>query len=128
MPERFKLYYSSKIDNPWCDLNLIQSQLQKLQAAGIEVAMIDTASMSEQEIYEHYIGEAIYPSVRKQYRIRQLFGTQKKSGNFFGRQQPALLVYEGDSRHPIDVYPRDESGKRVSIEDILAQKIKEMRT
>ncbi len=126
MEERIKLYYNSKTDTPWCDLKNIRTQLKKLEEAGIPVTMIDTASMEEKQIFEHYM-EAAYPSVRKQYRIRQLFGTQSKSGQFFGRQQPALLVYQGEDRYPVDVYPHDFNGNRVLIEDFLEEKIRELK-
>jgi hypothetical protein len=126
MEERIKLYYNSQIDTPWCALKKIRIQLKKLEEVGIPVTMIDTASMEEKQIFEHYM-EATYPSVRKQYRISQIFGSQSKSGQFFGRQQPALLVYQGEDRHPVDVYPHDFNGKRVLIEDFLEQKIRELK-
>jgi len=126
MGERFRLYYNSQINTPWCELKKIEIQLKKLEEAGIPVTVIDTVSMEDRQIYEHYV-EATYPSVRKQYRIRQLFGTQSKSGQFFGREQPALLVYQGEDKHPVDVYPHDVNGKRVLIEDFLAQKIRKLK-
>ena len=127
MDERIKLYYNSQIDTPWCDVKKIRIQLEKLEEAGIHITMVDTASMKDQQLFEHYM-EATYPSVRKQYRISQIFGSQSKSGQFFGRQQPALLVYQGEGRHPADVYPHDSNGKRVMIEDFLEQKIKELKS
>lgn len=125
MEEKIKLYYSSQIDTPWAELKRIRFQLRKLKEAGIPVRLVDTASMDDQQIFEHYM-EATYPSVRKQYQIRQIFGTQSKSGGFFGKNQPALLVYQKESKHPVDVYPHDENGKRISIEDFLEQKIREL--
>jgi len=126
MDERIKLYYNSQIDTPWCDVKKLFLQLNKLEESGIPVTIIDTASMEEKQIFEHYM-EATYPSVRKQYRISQIFGSQSKSGQFFGRQQPALLVYQEEDRHPVDVYPHDFNGKRVLIEDFLEQKIRELK-
>ena len=126
MDERFRLYYNSQINAPWCELKTIRIQLKKLEEAGIPVTVIDTAFMEDRQIYEHYM-EATYPSVRKQYRIRQIFGSQSKSGQFFGRQQPALLVYQGEDKHPVDVYPHDVNGKRVLIEDFLEQKIRTLK-
>jgi len=126
MQERIELYYNSQIETPWSDLKRIRLQLRKLEEAGIPIRLIDTASMEDQQIFEHYM-EATYPSVRKQYRIRQIFGTQNKSGQFFGRQQPALLVYRGEDKKPVDVYPHDENGNRVLIEDLLEQKIGELK-
>ncbi|MBC8231210.1 hypothetical protein H8E77_16795 [bacterium] len=126
MDERIKLYYNSQLDTPWCDVKKILLQLEKLEEAGIPVTMVDTASMKDQQLFEHYM-EATYPSVRKQYRISQIFGSQSKSGQFFGRQQPALLIYQGEGRHPADVYPHDSNGKRVMIEDFLEQKIRELK-
>jgi len=126
MEERIEFYYNSQIDTPWCNLKTIQAKLKTLSEAGIPVTTVDTASMDERQLYEHYT-IATYPSVRKQYRIRQIFGSQNKSGQYFGRKQPALLVYQADSNHPIDIYPHDENGTRIGIEDFLEEKMKALK-
>jgi hypothetical protein len=126
MEERIKFYYNSQIDPPGCNLKHVQQKLEKLSDAGIPVTMIDTAKMEDEQLYKDYM-EATYPSVRKQYRIRQIFGSQNKSGQFFGRQQPALVVYQEEDSHPVDVYPHDENGVRVRIEDFLDQKSQELK-
>jgi hypothetical protein len=124
--EKFKFYYSSMIEKPWCNLTKIQNQLLQLEKAGIEIEFIDTNGMTEQELFDIYT-EAYNPSVRKHLKIKQVFGSQNRKGAFFGRQQPALLVYGGDGKYPLDVYPHDENGKRILIEDYLERKIKETK-
>ena len=126
MEESIKFYYNSQIDTVWCNLNQILTQLKTLDEAGVSVTLIDTASMDDLQISSHYM-EATYPSVRKQYGIRQIFGSQRKSGQFFGRQQPALLVYQGNGRQPEDTYPHDENGERMRIEDFLEQTMRELK-
>jgi hypothetical protein len=76
--------------------------------------VVDTAKMTETELTHAYC-EAILPSVFNKYQIRKVFGTNRKSGIFFGREQPALLV-EGTSR---DIYPHMINGKTVTIESFL---------
>jgi hypothetical protein len=122
MDEKLCFYYSSQIETPWCDLKNISAFLKKLSEAGISVSFVDTAEMDSQQLGAHYT-IATYPSVHKQYRIRQIFGSQNKSGHYFGRQQPALLVYHDESTHPIDTYPHDENGTRIGILDFLQQKL-----
>ncbi len=71
--------------------------------------------MSETQLTDAYV-RSIMPSVFNKYKVRTIFGTNRKSGIFFGRQQPALLV-EGDIW---DIYPHENKGKKVLIESFLA--------
>ena len=117
--EKVKFFYSSEVDAVGCDLNAIFSLLDKLKETGVSVELIDTAKMEERELHEFYISEATLPSVRKQYRIGHIFGTQKKAGRFFGREQPALLVYQNCSEEPVDIFPHVVKGRMVSIDQFL---------
>jgi len=74
--------------------------------------------MSDELLYGAY-SRAIMPSVFNRFKVRRVFGTRKRSGVFFGRQAPALLVYEDESQYPIDLYPKIGEGKRESIEEFL---------
>ena len=121
--EKLKLFYSSKVEEPLCDLKRIFSYLNELKKAGISVDLFDTAEISLSELYGHYIKEAVPSSVRKRYRIAHLFGTQKRSGIFFGKGQPSLLFYAEGSNVPTDVYPHDKEGRRISIEEFLVSKL-----
>lgn len=114
MQTRLNLFRSSRVLDAWADLNFIESVLANLKNQGIECKIIDTAEMSENELMEHYIN-TILPSIKHKYRVRTVFGSNKYPGTFFGKQQPALLV-EGDSW---DVYPHEEDGKKVTIEEFL---------
>ena len=93
--------------------------MDKLKGAGVSFELIDIAKMEEKEVHDFYISEATLPSVRKQYRIGPIFGTQKKAGCFFGREQPALLVYQNCSEEPVDIFPHVVKGRMVSIEEFL---------
>ncbi len=126
MSEKIKFYYSTTIEKPWNDIEKIQNQLRQLEKDGIEIEFVDTSSMAEKELYDVYT-EASTPSVRKHFKIRQIFGSQNKSGAFFGRMQPALLVYESNGKYPSDIYPHDENGTRILIEEYLDRKIKDLR-
>ena len=134
--EKLKFFYSSSVDAVGCDLDTIFSLLAKLkglrpsrrvdgsatvvdQEGGVSVELIDTAKMEEKEVHDFYISEATRPSVRKQYRIGPIFGTQKKAGCYFGREQPALLVYQNCSEDPVDIFPHVVKGRMVSIEEFL---------
>ncbi len=101
------------------DLNKISRMLEELQKRGFVVEQTDVKDFSEADVYDIYM-EAMIPSVRKKYRIRQVFGSQRHSGFLFAKQVPALLVYEKpEAQHPSDVYPREEGRRLVGIEDFL---------
>ncbi len=88
---------------------------------GIECERINTETMSKEELGKAY-SEAWVPSVRKGYkgyRIRQIFGSRRHSGTFFGKGMPALLVYEEEGRPPVDVYPHEEFGRIITIKEFL---------
>ena len=121
--EKLKFFYSSEVDAVGCHLNTIFSLLNKLKETGASVELIDTARMEEKEVHEFYISEATLPSVRKQYRIGHIFGTQKKAGRFFGREQPALLVYQNGEEEPVDIFPHVTKGRRVSIDQFLEERL-----
>ena len=126
MNEKLKFYCNSNIDKPWCDFKKIQSQLRKLQDVGIEIEFVDTCSFTEKQLFEVY-SEAFDRSFRSHIQISQVFGSRNRKGAFFGREQPALFVYGGDSKYPSDVYPHDEKGKRILVEEYLEKRIKEVK-
>ncbi len=95
--------------------------LTSLKEKGIECEEIDTNVMSPGEIYKVYT-EACTPSIvkgRMGYRVRQIFGSRRQSGAFFGKGVPALLVYEEEGQLPVDVYPHEELGRLITIKEFL---------
>ena len=120
-----KLFYSSEIDKPGCDLDGIFSLLDRLKEAGVCVELVDTAKMNDRELHEFYTTEAVYPTHGRHYRIGQIFGTRRKTGVFFGKEQPALLVYEKGAERPTDIFPHTIKGQRITIEEFLREKISE---
>ena len=58
-------------------------------------------------------------NVPRKFGIRRVFGTRRRSGCFFGREVPALLVYEDSGSHPIDVYPQQRLGRTITINEFL---------
>ncbi len=95
-------------------------RLDEFRAQGINVQIVDTCHMSEQEIQADYI-RAILPSVRKKYSVRQIFGSRSRSGWLFGRAVPALVVREASGEAVADVFPHNESGRIVTIQDALSR-------
>ncbi|MCH7647293.1 MAG: hypothetical protein IIA83_01625 [Thaumarchaeota archaeon] len=123
MPLKITLYKSSKESNVRTDLNFVESALKELsQQRRMDYNIIDTADMTDNELDDVY-SKAILPSVWNKYRVRTVFGTNRNSGCFFGRQQPALLV-EGDIW---GIYPHEKDGKKVLIETFLASLSKTMK-
>lgn len=113
------MYYNSE-KKPFdkYDLKQILSDIDALEKLGVPCERIDTAKMTEDEVTSAYF-EATFPSVYKKYRIRQIFGSRRSSGWLFGKQVPALLVFGDGDKYPTDVYPHEEMGKEVTIEEYM---------
>ena len=91
---------------------------RRLREAGVEYRVVDAGELSREEREAAYHNLAVRPSVRRRYRVRRVFGTNKYPGSFFGSGVPALVVIE-DGR-PVDVYPHEEQdGTIVTIDDYL---------
>lgn len=113
---QLRLYYSANhqlLDVP-SNKNFpeVMNLLRLLKPRGISNEIIDTDLLSEEEIHRAYT-DAVVPSVFKKFGIRRVFGSRRRSGWFFGKGVPALLVYEEGQRYPSDVYPHDEGQGRV---------------
>ena len=118
-----KLYYSTKhqpLDAPANEgFHEVTNLLWLLEKKGVNHEIIDTDSLSEEEMQEAYLA-AVVPSVFKKFGIRRVFGSRRRSGWLFGRGAPALLVYEEGEEYPSDVYPHDMGqGKVRTIRSFL---------
>lgn len=94
--------------------------IEDLRRHGVKVRIVDTAQISTDELQTAYMG-IITPSVMKKYPIRQIFGSRRQSGFMFGRGVPALVVYGPSSTVQEDVFPHEESGRIVTINEILSR-------
>jgi hypothetical protein len=117
-----KLYYSTTT-KPFTDsanngFGKALEYLRKLQIEGFPCKVVATSRLSDEEVYQAY-AEAWSPSVSKKFAIRRVFGTRRRSGCFFGKEVPALLVFEDDSEQPVDIYPREELGRTVTTREFL---------
>jgi hypothetical protein len=108
MNKRLVLLYDSTIQ-PWhADLQAIQARLTSLGAKGVKCELADSRYMPEQEL-DRWRDEATVASIRHHQGIRQSFGSGKQGRlPYFGKQVPALLVYEEGEKIPIAVYPHSE--------------------
>jgi len=105
-------------DNEGFDLEEIRSILERLEASGIPSEIVDMMAKSEEEQADLYL-EATVPTARKKYQVRQVFGSKRHAGSLFGRQVPALLVYESGKPYPVDVYPHRSRGRTITIRAFL---------
>mgnify|MGYP001082692442 CR=1 FL=1 len=65
--------------------------------------------------------KASVAAVMKKYDVSTVFGTKENEGAFFGRKVPALLVYKDSNfGYPQEVYPRNEKGSIITIEEYLS--------
>jgi len=113
---KLELYYD-KHKSDKSEIDKLLSFLQRQKEKGKNITTIDVSSLAENERYEVYL-KACTPSVFKKYQIRKVFGSNRRSGIFFG-EVPALLVYENEGSYPTDVFPHDKHGKIETIESYL---------
>jgi hypothetical protein len=118
---RIKLYYraGNKLDaraSKDFQLEEIRAMLEQLATRGVRFEIVETSSLSEGALMEAYL-EAVMPAVLRKYRVRQVFGSQRHPGRLFGKEVPALVVYE--NHVPTDVYPHEEGGRIVTIREFL---------
>lgn len=109
------IYMNQKETNSRSDMHTIIELLDKLKKSKkLDYRMIDTSKLTDSQRMDAY-GKVIGPSVFNKYEVRRVFGTNRQSGIFFGKEQPALLV-EGDIW---DIFPHRKNGKEITIVKFL---------
>ena len=88
------------------DLEHILRLLQRAKELGLEVEIIDTNRMSEDNRMKLYF-DSVAGSVNQKAAIRGVFGSRRNPGLSFGRSVPALQVMKGSVC--VDVYPQKRS-------------------
>jgi hypothetical protein len=98
----------------------VLEHIDDLRKEGVLVEKRNTAKMSATDLEHAYI-RAIVPSVYRKYRVRRMFGSNRQAGLFFGRGVPALVVTDPTHKTPGDVYPHEQTGRIVTIQDFLTE-------
>lgn len=119
-----KLYFRPRVllvapANRGFDLATVRSLLGQLELGGVRVEWVETTTLSDEELMRNYLHAIAAPAASKKHRFRQVFGSKRYPGRLFGKEVPALVVYEDGANYPSDVYPHDESGRLVTIRDFL---------
>jgi hypothetical protein len=110
------LYDSSVV--PWStDIEAIRAQLIELKSRGIEFHPHDLNRVAHVEV-EHWKNEAYATSMYHHQKIRGHFGTASEGELLpeFGREVPALLVYDEGERVPTAVYPHSEEREGIQTD------------
>ena len=112
-------YYFCSNDDPFVTptndgIGSVSGLLDQLHEEGVPVDLVDVAELTERGRADAYL-DAVRSSVLKKYKIRQVFGSKRMSGTFFGKQVPALILRNLASGHPEGVYPHQEPGEVASI-------------
>jgi hypothetical protein len=101
-------------------IDMVLENLEEFRRQGIDVQVVDTTRMSEQELQSAYI-PAIMPSVSKKYRVRRIFGSNRHAGSMFGRGVPVLVIRDPSGKTVGDVFPHEQSGQVITIRDALTR-------
>ena len=101
-------------------IDMVLENLEEFRRQGIDVQVVDTTRMSEQELQSAYI-PAIMPSVSKKYRVRRIFGSNRHAGSMFGRGVPVLVIRDPSGKTVGDVFPHEQSGQVITIHDALTR-------
>lgn len=100
----------------------LDGALARLKKTGTHTfTVIDASSMSDQERFAIYLGEAVRAS-RSRYKVGRAFGSQEHKGEDLGRAVPALIAYASDAdTRGADVFPHEaKDGRIVTITDGLS--------
>jgi len=122
---RLLLVRSSAIGTKDCAVNQDYSLAEFIFAdlsrnSGVKTQVLDAGKIKEVDRQKLYF--SIVPlSVRLKFQIRRVFGSRRISASLFGLQVPALLVYEGNEKNPVDVYPKIHKGRVVTISEYLTE-------
>jgi hypothetical protein len=111
--------------NDGFDLSDIKALLLELEKLGVAWKAIGTDAMSDEELSDLYM-EAVAPAVYKKYHVRKVFGSNRHSASFFGKEVPALLVYEPGKQYPSDIYPHQAGDHVVTIRAFLEDLLKKL--
>jgi len=122
MPAKLVFLYD-RTAKPLGDANMqeIEGLLKQAEAAGISCERLNTKDMDEAELQE-WRDKAFGVAVRFKQGIRQPFGSRREGMlPYFGKEVPALFVYEEGEAEPVAVYPHRKAKERRSIEGYLRQ-------
>lgn len=119
-----KLYYSPTVkpfDSPANEgFAEVPELLAKMERKGVTCERINTSQLTDEQLAEAYIRSVVGPTQLKKYRVRQVFGSARRSGWLFGKQVPALVVYSSSGGQlPEDVFPHSIGGHIVTIREYL---------
>jgi len=120
--ERYELYYDEDAvldvpENEGLPESGVGPLVHRIRETGAAYEVVDVSEFSREQLEDAYVSRAVPPSVRRQYGVKRVFGTNKYAGSRFGRGVPALVVL--DNGRPVDVYPHEEEGRIVTIADYM---------
>lgn len=116
--KRVEFYYSSVVapgEQFSCDTKKAVAGVKELAARGIEATAVDVGEGGD--LFPTYHKAVTGPSAAK----RAVFGMKGALEEDFARKVPALLVFEGAHRYPVEVFPRmdRELNRVVGIQEAL---------
>ena len=98
------------------DIDAALDRIEELRRQG----KVRVVELTDDEVQTAYL-RATTPSVKKQYHIRQVFGSRQHSASLFARGVPALVVQSASGTMAEDVFPHKESERIVTIHEALSR-------
>jgi hypothetical protein len=100
-------------------IEMVHQLLDQLSRRGETVQIRNTGEMNPEELMTAYISEAAVAAVYGKYRVRNVFGSNRRPGSAFGQGVPALSVRDASAAVAHNVYPHNASGRYVTIYEFL---------
>ncbi len=99
-------------------IEAVPSLLTEVRARGNDVEFVDTVNLTEKDRIESY-SRVILPAVYRDYEVKRMLGTNRRSACFFGAEVPALLVTGADLAG--DTYPHRKGNRITTIHAFLTR-------
>jgi hypothetical protein len=116
-----EFYYDSTVEpfrRATFETKTVFDLLSRISGQGVGVVIHDTAGWAFEMISETY-HRVCPPHLRRKYALADIFGTETAPGLFFGRQVPALVIFDGEI--VVDVYPHREGHRVRSVQGFLEE-------
>ncbi|MBD3408103.1 MAG: hypothetical protein GF411_18425 [Candidatus Lokiarchaeota archaeon] len=118
-----KFYYDSTVDPDDNPINAgIEDAIERLKdmAKIIRIDIFDTKGWPEKKLSEAY-ETVMKVAIMNKTAIRRIYGTAQQRAIRFAKEVPSLIVFDDSKGYAVEVYPKLDEGKVMTIMDYLKE-------